>query len=291
MSGIDGAHLLVTDTVHPYPTFDFSRAAEGPAVFQELQSEGPISSYNDLELEERAYLFTAVECGNQGVVSEKLARDSNRVYYVHSDIKKDTLLHIAAMNAHREVLQILIHYGAVVNIINANGDTPLHCAAFARRNVRYLIENGAINSLNVKNTIGFRPLDISILLGVYKNVKFLLSAGAICDYADKRGNTPLHYAAEIVNKDEESEKIVELLLRHGLRATKKNNQGLIPLEVAANNNNIGAAKAMLESSQRDDIKKYLKKKHNWDTIDHASAWEVIEHAVIKQMVKDLIQER
>lgn len=283
MSGINaGLPLSVTDIIYPYPVNEAGQ--------QESASEDLIS-YEALELQEKEQLFVAVECGYSSVVIQKLVTDPNRIYIVNNDVRKDTLLHIAAMNAQREVLKVLVGYGAVVNVINANGDTPLHCAAFVKRSVRYLVEHGAMNSLNVRNNKGYSPLDISIIVGSYKDARYLLSVGARYDYVDEKGNTPLHYAAEIVRNDKESEKIAKLFLEKGLSATKKNNEGLIPFEIAAKNFNVGAAEAMLESSQRADIKKYLERKHNWETVNHASAWESIDHPVIKQMVKDLIQER
>jgi ankyrin repeat protein len=57
----------------------------------------------------------------------------------------NTPLHLAAMNAHHQAIQVLINHQANVNAIGQSCDTALHYAAIycERRSVELLVEHGA----------------------------------------------------------------------------------------------------------------------------------------------------
>ena len=80
---------------------------------------------------------------------------------------------------HRNIVGLLLKYGADVNIKSHDGRTSLHWAAF-RDNVQlieFLLENGADRTLVDKD--GWNPLDIAIIRINYKAARALTKAGCI----------------------------------------------------------------------------------------------------------------
>lgn len=84
--------------------------------------------------------------------------------------KGNTLLHIAAFNAHVDVLKLLIEKGADTNLKNKKGNTPLHeatgsilypsyrCSRYVEA-CKFLIQNGA--ALDAQNNKGLTPIELA----------------------------------------------------------------------------------------------------------------------------------
>ena len=77
----------------------------------------------------------------------------------------DTLLHLVSRKGDIEGIEILIDYGAQVNIIGDLGNTPLHQAAMMGQinSVRALLKRGA--NPNIKNEFGQTAKEVAVIGG------------------------------------------------------------------------------------------------------------------------------
>jgi len=104
----------------------------------------------------------------------------------------------AAAEGHPDVLDCLIQKGALVNAATQSGFTPLAFAAMKNdaASVRRLIQAGADPNYVLPDKNGTRML---ALAGSYKSdaaAIALLDGGADPNFADRKGLTPLHVAAQ-----------------------------------------------------------------------------------------------
>lgn len=176
-----------------------------------------------------------------------------------------TPLHVAARRGHREVVELLLRYGADVNVESAfatplhsavagnqeeivklllergakveaadpGGRTALHVAAARGRAgaARLLLKNGA--NVNAKTTrYGKRPLHMAVSGRHLAVAEILLSSGASVDSRTHKGqldcDTPLLWAS--ANGDV---RMIELLLGHGADVGIRGVNGLSTLYWAA----------------------------------------------------------
>lgn len=145
-----------------------------------------------------------------------------------------TALHRAAGRGHVDVVECLLGHGARVSYTTSDAWTPLHGAASAGRTevVSFLIEYHERNSgfgsgsraggdfegmrkladaaggVNFRTRKGWTPLHLACQGAYVDTVEALLSAGASLDVADEEGDLPLHIAAREGNAG-----ILEVLLR------------------------------------------------------------------------------
>ena len=103
-----------------------------------------------------------------------------------------TALHYLSGSFQKEVIDLVLKYGADINAKDSAGSTPLHEAAKSRdrdkAKVELLVAKGA--DVNIKNNAGFTPLDVALLSPDYLQIgcqeckdiaEFLLSHGS--DYS------------------------------------------------------------------------------------------------------------
>ncbi|CAK5065489.1 unnamed protein product [Aphanomyces euteiches] len=135
------------------------------------------------------------ECVRQ-LLSIAAKSDMDTEIVNHVDHANQAPLHVAASQGDLVCLQLLLHHGADICVVQSNGHTPLHCA---------------------------------VLAGHESCVAYILDVGgdAIINTGDVNGNTPLHCAVSIGH-----EGIVKLLLESAADVTVCNNENLTPYKMA-----------------------------------------------------------
>lgn len=161
-------------------------------------------------------------------------------------------------------------------LTDSDGNTPVHIAVQARANdsvINSLVANGY--PFDIRNTSGYTPLSLAVASGQKDKAALLLEKGAnpfieinskgdnavtlafkersgellgyIVKYAkdktDVRGNTLLHYAARLADKE-----TLECLLDLGLDKNAKNVSGETPYDVARNWKKMDNAKLLSTQS-------------------------------------------
>ena len=138
-------------------------------------------------------------------------------------------IHVVARNGYLAGVQAYLDAGVDINARDENGSTPLHWAALEGHKdiVELLINRGA--EVNATSEIGgWTPLHMAASKNHIQVVSFLIKKGADEDAkAIIGGWTPLHWAALEGHKD-----IVELLIKLGANINSKDNMGNTPLDLA-----------------------------------------------------------
>ena len=156
--------------------------------------------------------------------------DINAAYF-----KGDTLLHLAVLNSHQDICELLICRGANIDAKNQSGETPLYTAVYTHnvKACRVLIKNGA--NVNIRANSRKTPYS----LAVRNNSK------RICKlFFDKCGvnNTCLHYAASHNRTN-----ICKLLIdKYHVNVNTKNEYGETSLYKAFFNNATNACKLLIK---------------------------------------------
>ena len=136
-------------------------------------------------------------------------------------------LHLAAMNGHADVVEVLLGFGADPNRVEWWGCTPLLWAAENghKKVVQALLDSGANPNLAANG--GETPLHDASSRGHNEVVLVLLLAGAEPNKANYFGRTPLHRAVHCGSKQ-----LVAMLLDFGTDPQIKDNTGRTPLDEA-----------------------------------------------------------
>lgn len=127
----------------------------------------------------------------------------------------------ASFNGNLAMVKNLAEAGANVNVVNADGFTPLHAAVESEKPevVRYLLQRGAkINTATVQD--GTTPLHTACYKGNKEIVQILIVAGANIEAKTVHGATPLVTAAFYGKKD-----IVECLKSNGAKIDVDSKEG------------------------------------------------------------------
>jgi ankyrin repeat protein len=125
-------------------------------------------------------MIKAAKKGDVAAVKRLLGVDKALVDALDRD--GSTPLHCAAWKGHAAVAKVLLDAGANANAKSRNehyGDTPLHAAAHGNQAavVKLLIENGA--KLNAKNSNGRTPLGETEWHNATAAAKLLRAAGGV----------------------------------------------------------------------------------------------------------------
>lgn len=124
-----------------------------------------------------------------------------QVDHLQPDNSQTTALHLACVNGHVQAAKAIIDFDGpshtALNKMNSKGELPVHWAAM----------KGHVEVLRLLNTV---------------------SKGGMKGMKDSRGNTALHYASK-----NNHEKATEFLLNIQCDPTTKNNDGEMPIHMAA----------------------------------------------------------
>ncbi len=159
-------------------------------------------------------------------------------------------LHMAASRTFPRITALLLTNGANVEILDANGETPLHVAAAkgATNNLLQLIRAGAdVNSLGDERQTGrATPLFLATEERHIDAVRLLLENGANpnlpAHFRGRSGVPPLLLAAEAGNPE-----ITSLLLKGGAEIEAKDSEGNTALSLAIQSSNPDTVKILLDN--------------------------------------------
>jgi ankyrin repeat protein len=128
-----------------------------------------------------------------------------------------------------------------VNARDADGNTPLHLAAIyaGPECVELLLKKGA--DANAKNKFEATPLHRAATN--YEKAKLLIDGGADVKAETRSGRTPLTLAARKFGNS----KTVKLLIVKGANAKECNDRGITPIQVAACCGDLDTVKLLVEA--------------------------------------------
>ena len=147
----------------------------------------------------------------------------------------------AAVMGSLPISELLVKYGADVNLCQSNGESALANAA-NRGNVEltsFLLEHGA--DPNLRKSFG-TPLALADGVAV---MRVLLEHGADPNIPDGDGDLPIIGSIDANNLDE-----IELLIRHGTDLSYANKQGETPLDRAKRRGNFGSVVAFAQAAEQ-----------------------------------------
>lgn len=216
-------------------------------------------------------IHQAAEDGNIEAVKQHLAAGT----LVNAVNKHDeTPLMISVIFNQMETLVILITNNADINLKNNVGESPLHVAGGAKKElIEFLIANGA--DLNTKDKYDRTPLDLMEKRGQFESARILRKHGckngsiqsaahggdteAVKDFlvggvdvnANSKLGSALHRAVLRGHMD-----IVDLLISNGANVDLKSESGDTALHYAAQKNHIGIAEMLLKNGADINLKGY-----------------------------------
>lgn len=139
-----------------------------------------------------------------------------------------TPLHIASSQGSTHIIELLIDYGAIIDVQDFDGDTPLHDAVLAMQHEAMvtLLYSGA--DPEIKNEPGcFTPFHLACCRGYYPNVEVLFPFITDINQVTSLGDSPLTLALQGLNDD-----IVYFLLKHEADPHIKNLCGEMAIDIA-----------------------------------------------------------
>jgi len=148
--------------------------------------------------------------------------------------------------------EVLLNYGADVNLVSKSGETALNRAVNERNTnlTKLLLMHGADPNLVTKqNSL---PLDTAVRQNKYEMVKYLLASGADPNSERKYSNrTPLFYAISGRHSKKDI-RILEELILHGADVSHTDNRGETPLTIAGKYDHV-SLDLMLKSVIDDEL--------------------------------------
>ncbi|CAH8486517.1 unnamed protein product [Schistosoma curassoni] len=168
-----------------------------------------------------------------------LAEHNVPLYTVNKD--GETPLHIAAKFGLLPIVDYIIDVGSnLLKFVDKNGNTPLHLACLTKHPDVALSLCNADGPLEVRNKDRKTPLLCAVISSSESCVRVLLLAGARVDITDEEGNTALHLAA--IQGDY---LIVKLLSKAVSNVDIFNTSEFTPLHLAAKNGHLRTVRCLI----------------------------------------------
>lgn len=133
-------------------------------------------------------LFIAVDNGFDVIAGMLINKSHDPEKDVNWRTKIDeTLINIAIVKSHPEIVKILINFGANVTSLDYFDNSALHIAAEAGNNeiVSILLQNGV--DINLRNLKGETPIMLAAKAGNKNTIEFMVKNGANPDLKDYQG--------------------------------------------------------------------------------------------------------
>jgi ankyrin repeat protein len=168
------------------------------------------------------------------------------------DTVLNTFIHA---DAPLEVIKYLVSLGALVNLKDINGYTPLHIAVETDRLdlVEYLLVAGAEPNLKT-NLTDLTPLHLAAESASPEILAILLERDAECDVLDRHDNSPLHLAVSNNKLDN-----VQKLLLACSEVNFANNNRQTPLHLAVEVDQIDMVNDLLQAGADPNARDVLNK--------------------------------
>ncbi|XP_022835674.1 ankyrin repeat and SOCS box protein 3-like isoform X1 [Spodoptera litura] len=141
-----------------------------------------------------------------------------------------TPLHIASSQGNVELIELLIEYGAIMDVQDFDGDTPLHDAVLAMQNeaVLTLVYAGADPQIQ-NDSGGYTPFHLACCRGNFPAIKTLFPFVSNINQLTSSGDSPLTLSVQGLNDD-----VVYFLLEHGADPLIENKNEERAVDIALN---------------------------------------------------------
>ncbi len=190
-------------------------------------------------------LHCAAFCGMPNIATLLIVRRSQDVNAQDIDMK-ETPLHMASRCGHAEMTQVLLNYGAGMEVRDSNDWSPLELAsAMGHVGVaKVLLLHGA--DVNAGDRNMFTPLHFASLHGQLTVARLLLDHGADPNASDIKNRTPLHLASERGHV-----RAAQILLYLGADVNTRDTMGRTPFMVATESLDRDIMQLLLEHGAED----------------------------------------
>ena len=179
----------------------------------------------------KATFINAVQDGDLKTVAAMLAKNPDLASAKNP--LGEPALNLAVNNGKREIARALLEAGADANSDTPRLGLPLTNAAcyWDKELVELLLDGGAeIDRLSMRG--GESALLSACGSAKYDTVRLLLARGANLNLTDKDGSTALHMAIiRYPHRFDERERIVKLLIEHGIDVSVRNDAGRTPRQL------------------------------------------------------------
>ena len=167
---------------------------------------------------------------NHGASVDKVDERNESALHVLCDQKKTRL----------DIVRLLLKNKANINLVNQDGNTPIHLGIDKMELLVVLLAHGAL--VDVPNKRGQTGLSLAAAKGRIDVVKLLIQYGAKIDCPDANQETPLFHSC----RENHHGVAWYLLSQAGADMHTVNRQGWTPLHVACYNQNLRIVKMLLQ---------------------------------------------
>lgn len=163
-----------------------------------------------------------------------------------------TPLHIASAQGNVPLIELLLEYGAIINVQDFDGDTPLHEAALAGQHEALITLLYAGADPEIKNTPnGFTPFHLACCKGYYPNIDSLYPFVYDINEETSTGDTALHYAV----RGGAGISVVNFLLDHGADPNILNNEEELPID--ADRSDVEVFKKLFSITDKENLRENI----------------------------------